>query len=605
MISILLPIRAVEGSVLKNLLLITALISVISIPSSWATETDQPINENPVAFKARIEPKEVPAGGKAKLIIDMNVAEGHHAYKDMFKVDWKGAEGVVVDHNYAVHPIHEFEDTNSKKIRQGVEGKGTLTAMIQVPADFSLGAQAGKFVFTYQACHTRYCLFPKESSIDLPFTVVAATADKGGSKNEFEKALAKGKIWAFFFAFVGGFLTSLTPCVFPMIPITISIIGARSAQNKRSRSFALSVSYVLGIGLTYALLGVVAASTGAFFGSALSNVWVVSTIAMVFVAMGLSMLGLFEMQVPAAIRNKFGNADTGTGLPGAFGAGLFAGIVASPCIGPVLVTILTYVAQTAEVVFGFFLLFTFAMGMGLLFIGLGTFSGLLTKMPKAGGWMEVIKVTFGFTFIAMAFYYLAPVTPKNVYYILIAVAVFVASSYYGAFAQANTPKEQVRKGLCLASFFGGIFLMASVIFGELGYSPEAFHASRNPSSVVTEPKTSSLAWVDYSEELVAKAAQEKRPVIIDFHAEWCVACHELEKFTFTDAGVQATSKSFTLLSVDATKSSDAVNALKKKYGVVGLPTIIFIDAQGNVSEKQTVTGFVKADDFLNRMKEAL
>lgn len=578
-------------------------ISTLSLLQAFAAE--EAVNENPVSYTVRTEPKEVPVGGKAKIIIDMNVAADHHAYKDMFKLQLMTEP--PTDIPFEVGPIHQFEDTFSKKVRDGVEGKGSLVGTMTLPASYGVGKHMADFMFTYQACSSRYCLFPKDAKLQVPITVVAAGAGDAddGSKSEFEKALAKGKIWAFFFAFVGGFLTSLTPCVFPMIPITISIIGARSAQNKRSRSFALSVSYVLGIGLTYALLGVVAASTGAFFGSALSNVWVVSAIAAMFIAMGLSMLGLFEMQVPAVIRNKLGNANTGTGLPGAFAAGLFAGVVASPCIGPVLVSILTYVAQTADLVFGFTLLFTFAMGMGLLFIGLGTFSGLLTSMPKAGPWMETIKLAFGFTFIAMAFYYLRPVTPNNVFYMLVALALFLSASYFGAFAQAATPKQQVRKGLCLATFFAGIFLMGTVIVGEFGYTP-AGPLGRQPNSVVGEPKTvNNLGWENYSAELVEKARQEKKPVIIDFRAEWCVACHELEQFTFSDSAVQSRSKNFVMLTVDATKPTEEVKALQKKYKVVGLPTIIFINAKGEIQTKQTVTGFVKADVFLKRMDDTL
>jgi thiol:disulfide interchange protein DsbD len=217
---------------------------------------------------------------------------------------------------------------------------------------------------------------------------VGATLTRGPkdaySEDAFGQALKIGGLQVFLFVFVSGFLTSLTPCVYPMIPITISIIGARSAQSQRSRAFLLSLSYVLGIAFTYSLLGLFAAFSGALFGSALSNPWVVGFVGLVFVAMALSMFGLFELQVPAVIRDKFGNRSTGSGFGGAFLAGLFSGIVASPCIGPVLVSILTYVAQTKNALFGFSLLFTFALGMGLLFLAIGTFSGLTSKIPKSG-----------------------------------------------------------------------------------------------------------------------------------------------------------------------------------------------------------------------------
>ena len=578
---------------------IILLVTLLTASLAFGQEEDVPINENPVSAQFHLENSKIPAGGQAKINIDVTVAKDHHAYKDMIKLYWVGDEGVFID-SIDIIPVHQFEDPATKKVREGVESQGTVSAILHIPAQLAQGPHQGKLSFGYQACSARYCLFPKTINYDVAFTVATATLDSPSGGNEFEKALAKGKFWAFLFVFIGGFLTSLTPCVFPMIPITISIIGARSATNKRSRSFALSVSYVLGIGLTYASMGVLAASTGAFFGSALSNIWVVLGIAVTFVVMGLSMLGAFELQVPAGIRNRFGNASTGTGLPGAFFAGLFAGIVASPCIGPVLVSILAYVAQTAQVVFGFFLLFTFAMGMGILFIAMGTFSGLLTKIPRAGPWMETIKIVFGYTFIAMAFYYMYPILPRSIFHGLTAMTLLLTGFHYGAFKPALNSKLLLKKSAMLATFFGGVILLATVVLNGLSIDLNA-KLGREPNGNISD----GLKWTPYTEELIAKSAKEKRPVIIDFSAQWCVACHELDSFTFTDPKVKDQSSAFTLLNINATESTPEIKELQKKYSVLGLPTIIFIDTSGNVMSGLTVTGFVKADSFLDRMKKAL
>jgi thiol:disulfide interchange protein DsbD len=507
---------------------------------------DEPVNENPVSLQVHIEPTKVMAGGEAQLTVEMTVAPGHHAYKDMLKLKWDTDEGATLG-DFTVNPVSSFIDPVTKKSREGMENQANIRAMVRFPKTLNLGKHQSSIKVGYQVCSAKYCLFPKTVALPFSYEVVgneigAADTQNGFLDDGLQKALAKGHLWAYIFVFIGGFLTSLTPCVFPMIPITISIIGARAVQDKRAKAFALSVTYVLGIAFTYSLLGVVAATTGALFGSLLSNVWVVSFIALVFVAMGLSMMGLFEIQVPAGIRNKFGNAHTGTGLAGAFLAGLFAGVVASPCIGPVLVSILTYVAQTANVFFGFTLLFTFALGMGVLFIVLGTFSGLLTKVPRAGRWMEATKFIFGLTFLIMAAYYVFPLLPTGL-----------------------------------------------------------FHSSK-----AIEAKKPGLIWQAYDQKLFDQAKLQGKPIILDFSADWCVACHELESFTYTDPQVIKEGEAFTRFMVDATRSDQPmIEELKKRYKVLGLPTIIFINGKGQVEKELTVTGFIKADDFVSRMQKTL
>ena len=579
-------------------------------------EADEAVNENPVTVQIHLDPDQVAPGGTSKVVIDMDVAPDHHAYRDMMKMKWAGDQAVTFD-ELEVQPLHKFQDPFSKKERDVVEGKAVVTAVAHFPDGMSSGHFAGKINFTFQACSPRYCLFPKTVGLSLPYSIVASnekptatasvSADSsggGGLGGTFQKALAKGKFMAFLFVFIGGFLTSLTPCVFPMIPITISIIGARSAQNQKSKAFALSLSYVLGIAMTYSVLGVLAATTGAFFGSALSNIWVVGAIALIFIAMGFSMLGFYELQVPAGIRNKFGNASTGSGVPGAFLGGLFAGLVASPCIGPVLVGILAYIAQTAQVVFGFFLMFTFAMGMGILFIVLGTFSGLLTKMPKAGGWMETIKFAFGITFIAMAYFYLYPHMSPKTFDVAMAAGLFFITSYFGAFAPAPaTQREQLKKGVMLAGFVGACLLMASVILGDsIGTGNSSAAVAKNGTGGATAENSGAptLSWQPYAERVIASIPQNHKPVIVDFYADWCVACHELEKYTYNDPNVVSKGKDFDLLQI-----TPEVESLKKKYGVIGLPTVIFIDAAGKVHEDLTITGFVKGDEFFDRMKKDL
>ncbi len=237
-----------------------------------------------------------------------------------------------------------------------------------------------------------------------------AGEDGGAQKSEFERALGEGGLLsALFLVFIAGFLSSLTPCVYPLIPITISVFGASGAKS-RMHGFGLSVVYVLGIALTYSVLGVTAALFGTVFGGAMQHPAVIMALVGLFVVLGLSSAGLFDLRLPGDVQTKLSSVG-GAGYLGAFLMGLVAGIIAAPCVGPIVAGVLLYVAQQQDVWLGGGMLFVFALGLGVIFLVLGTFSSLLGKLPRAGGWMESVKVLFGAIFFGMAFYYLRYVVP--------------------------------------------------------------------------------------------------------------------------------------------------------------------------------------------------
>ncbi len=226
-----------------------------------------------------------------------------------------------------------------------------------------------------------------------------------GAEGEFARTMReKGLLAALLLVFLAGLMSSLTPCVYPLIPITISIFGAKEATS-RLQGFSLSLVYVLGIVITYTILGVAAASFGTVFGGAMQNPWILISISLLFLVLGASSAGAFDFRLPGNLQTTLSQKG-GAGYAGAFVMGLVAGVIAAPCVGPIVAGILLYVAQQQDVVLGGLLLMTFAFGMGMLFLVLGTFSSLLTKIPKSGGWMESVKVVFGAVFIAMALYYL-------------------------------------------------------------------------------------------------------------------------------------------------------------------------------------------------------
>lgn len=226
----------------------------------------------------------------------------------------------------------------------------------------------------------------------------------GKEDTELARALREHGIWtALVLVFLAGLMSSLTPCVYPLIPITIGLFGAKTAAT-RMEGFRLSFVYVMGIVLTYSVLGVMAASAGSVFGGAMQSPWVIGAISILFVVLGLGSLGLFQMRLPAALQNQLGLVH-GSGYWGAFFMGLVAGVIAAPCVGPIVAGILLLVAAEQDVFLGFTLLATFAFGMGQLFLILGTFSSALARLPKSGGWMDGVKTVFGIVFIGMGLYY--------------------------------------------------------------------------------------------------------------------------------------------------------------------------------------------------------
>ncbi len=608
---------------------LTALLAPLFVVSLAQASGSEQVAENPLTAKARLELSESDPKS-ATVVVDLDLVEPYKAYADRFKLVVEEPTDVKIE-PFQLTPIVQFMDTFSKKMKDGIKKKGTMTAKLTLPNAQS--AKVLKLKLTYQACTSEHCLFPKHIVLspgsDGPKTASlssthstseAAPVSKsenepvisagGGESTEFEKAMSAGLLSAVLFMFVAGFLTSLTPCIYPMIPITLAILGASerrsggradtASKQSKLRSFLLSIFYVLGIGVTYSILGVTAASTGALFGSALSNIYVVSGLALLFVAMGLSMYGLFEIQAPAFIRDRVGQGKSETGYFSSFAMGLAAGVVASPCIGPVLVSVLAYIAQTQDKALGLILLFSFAMGMGVLFVVLGTSSSLLQKVPKAGAWMDTVKFIFGTTMVGMAIYYITPVYPDWAVRAIIGLAVVLIASAYGAFAPATTGASQVKKGAAVAAFCIGIALMMVSAFEKSGV--QMLSSASGPTA--SAGKVAKLGWQTYSDQALATAIEQKKPVLIDFWADWCGACHELEEKTFPDDRIQSLSKDFVLFKIDATNDSPEIEKLKKTYRVMGLPTMVFYDANGQIRTDLTVTGFMNADEFLGRMRKA-
>lgn len=411
----------------------------------------------------------------------------------------------------------------------------------------------------------------------------AALADE---PDAFTRALEKGPIFAGLAAMLGGLLTAATPCVYPMIAITVSIFGAREATSRRE-AMLLSTSFVLGIVALFTPMVVGAALTGKLFGTLLANKWVVLALVAIFVALAASMFGAFEMVLPDALMSRLSSVG-GVGYGGAFVLGLVSGIVAAPCTGPVLTGVLLWIGKTQNVLLGSVVGATFAIGLGLPFWLVGTFA---VSLPKGGKWMVGVKSFFGIVILVYAlhlltvFPFVRNLARPDTTFMLIAGGLGVVGVLLGA---VHLDWSDGGLGLKLRKSTG----VALAVIG-----PALFWTSWE------KPKDTALTWEHDEKIAAARAMNEKRPLMIDFTAEWCAACKELSKHTFADPRVieKARAAKFVAVKVDATNDEDPqVDAVKGKYKVVGLPTVVIYDSSGK--ERKRFNQFVGPEPFLQALE---
>jgi thioredoxin:protein disulfide reductase len=409
----------------------------------------------------------------------------------------------------------------------------------------------------------------------VPVTALATT---------FADAAGRGVSSALLFALTAGLLTALTPCVYPMIPITISIFGAKR-ETSRARALALATAYVAGIAVMFGTLGTIFALLGKAFGTFLANPWVIVPLALFFAAMAVSMFGAFELSVPAPLQARLSRVG-GRGVMGAFLMGVVGGIIAAPCTGPPLAGILAYVATTRDAPYGFALLATYAAGIGVPFWAIAGFS---MTLPRSGAWMESVKSVFGIALLVAALYYLKNVVPPLAHathpaaaFLAVSLVVVVVGLALGAVHLSfhDVAARRVRKAVGVALCTVGLFTTTNWIL---------------------TPKITALRWLENEPVAVAEAAAQSRRLLIDFRADWCLPCKELEVKVFTDPSVVAALQDHTLLRVDLTREDEdpALGALKAKYNVATLPAVRVASAGGATLAE--VNEFVPPAEFLKRI----
>jgi thiol:disulfide interchange protein DsbD len=400
--------------------------------------------------------------------------------------------------------------------------------------------------------------------------------------------------------FLGGLALNLTPCVYPLIPITISYFGGQSG-GKRGSLLGPALFYVLGMAVTYSVLGVIAAFTGSLLGSALQHPPVLLAIAAIMIALALSMFGLYEIRIPGFLSRLAGGSRRG--VFGTLFMGLTVGIVAAPCIGPFVLGLLTYVGDRGNVFLGLGLFFVLALGLGLPFIFLALFSGSINRLPRSGSWMVWVRKIFGFILIAMAVYFLKPLFPDPLTYGLTMALVMLVAGVYMAWIEPT--RGQGKALAVIRNLVGLAFFLACLIMATAGIRSQIDLAVAEHSARLGQA-SSGVRWFPYDAERLNRAAADKKPVFIDFYADWCLPCRELDTKTFSAPEAADISARFVMLKANLTSSSSPLSReLTRKYKVKGVPTLVFIDAEGRELPDLRAVGFIDKEEFLKRMNKAL
>lgn len=559
----------------------------------------------------------VAPGGVARAIVRLRIEPGWHvnAHRplDEFLIatDVVLAEGAPVELAASRYPEpHNVRLSFSEEPLAVHEGEVLVGLELRVPATAAAGSLRVAGAATVQACNDAMCLPP----VDLPFELelavdpggapLAAAASAGGVDwGEAPPAAtsaapgtqagargfdpSRGLVLTYLLVFAGGLALNLTPCVYPMIPITISIFGGQGGGPRRA--LMLAIFYVIGMALTYSALGTLAALTGSMLGSALQNPLVLVFIAAVMVVLALSMFGLYDITIPQSLSQVAGGNRQGP--LGSLLMGMTVGIIAAPCIGPFVLGLLTYVGSTGSPALGFSLFFVLALGLGAPFLVLATVSGSLSALPRSGSWMVWVKKIFAFILLGMALYFLTRserLVPERLLFPALAVLALAAGLYLAVIDHTRSPSRgfQVVKRLT-----GGVCVALSAAFLLL-------------PRFLLPPET--ITWSAYDEGALVAAARDGRPVIIDFSAAWCIPCKELEHTTFATPPVVEKARGFLTLKADLTDSrSPAVQALKDRYQVMGVPTVVFLTPDGREIERLRFTGVIRSEDFLERMEHAL
>jgi len=571
-------------------------------------------NSNLVSIKTLFNKENLKAGDERDITVKVTVEDEWHINSNkpnddfliptILKLTSTNLNLVIKSIKYPVAMELKF-DFSDKPVSV-YEKDFIIEAKVKLPETAKPGSYKLNIALNYQACNNSTCLPPNSVSQSVPFEIYASQSDslqnkdtvaqksdmmlgetnksaenfqkaeiqqKDSTTSDFEKS---GLLLSLILVFLGGLALNLTPCVYPLIPITVGYFGGQS-EGSTKKLFTLGVLYVLGMAFTYSVIGVITALSGAVFGALLQNTFVILAIVAVLIALSLSMFGLYEFKLPDSWVAKAGGAKGG--YFGALFMGLTMGIVAAPCIGPFVLGLVTYVGAKGDPFYGFLMFFTLAVGLGLPYLFLALFSGKIKSLPRAGFWMDAIKHIFGFILLGMALYFALPLIPKEISKYVLPVYMILAALYILIFDKSA---KKVKGFRIFKTVLSVIIIIAGVYF-------------------LIPSKEVSPEWKVYSDTSFEQSKAANQPIMIDFYADWCIPCKELDAITYSDQKVIDEAARFDNYKVDMTKSlSEETEKIRNKFKIVGMPTIILINSRGQ--EVKRLTGFVKPEEFLSILK---
>jgi thioredoxin:protein disulfide reductase len=545
--------------------------------------------------------------------VTYDIADGYYMYRERFMFKAQGATLGTPD----IPPGKvKFDETFNKDV-ETYRKQVTITIPVDTAGPFTLFA-------TSQGCSDKgLCYSPQEAQIKLVGAggsgaamslpgaagqgaaagAEAAAAGAGGVSElgKIEAALQGGRLLVILplFALLGLGL-AFTPCVLPMVPILSSIIVGEGARSSRGRGLVLSLTYAFGMAIVYTALGVAAGLIGEGLAAALQNPWVLGAFGLLMVVLSLSMFGLYELQVPAGLQSRLStvsNRQSSGKLAGVFAMGAISALIVGPCVAAPLAGALVYISQTRDVVIGGGALFAMAVGMSVPLVLVGVSAG--TLLPRAGGWMDNVKKFFGVLLLAMALWLVSPVLPAWVAMLGFAVLGIGYGVYLltaGSRGRAGTG-WMGKAAAVVFVILGGVQLVGAVTGGRDVLAPLA-HLGRGGEQPLHFARVKTVAQLD-----AALAQTGGKTAMLDFYADWCVSCKEMEKLTFVDPAVKARLADTVLLQVDVTANDEDDKAMLKRFKLFGPPGIIFFDPQGQEIPDSRVIGFQNAATFSKSLEK--
>ena len=547
------------------------------------------------------------------LQVNFDIVDEYYLYKDKFSFKLEDAEGIS---------ITGFQGSKGKEkndeyfgLMEVYYGKAVFTINLQRE---QLEETPVTLIARYQGCaDAGLCYPPIDGSMQVVLpasdgSAPAITLSQAGQsslplseQDQLANSLANSSAWLTIATFFGlGLLLAFTPCVFPMIPILSSIIVGQGEKITTRRAFTLSLVYVLAMALTYTLAGVAAGLFGENLQAMFQNPWVLGSFSLVFVALAMSMFGFYELQLPSALQSKLSamsNSQQGGTLAGTAIMGFLSALIVGPCVAPPLAGALIYIGQSGDALLGGMALFALSMGMGAPLLAIGASAGKL--LPQAGAWMNAIKAVFGVMLLAVAIWMLERIIPASATLALWAALLIGSSIYMGALEPVGIDGTGWRKlwkgaGLTLL-IYGSLLLIGAASGAKDPLQPlqGISFAAGGAGQQSNELKFNKIKSLDDLKQEIATAKQNNQPVMLDFYADWCISCKEMERYTFSDPAVQQALSGYRLLKADVTANDADDKVLLKHFGLLGPPSIIFYDRDGVEQRNLRLVGFMEASSF--------